>query len=469
MKKFISPVLLLVFVLSVNKVSAQQNSLFNTYKFDPLQLNIAYAGAACTEANVHYRKQWLGMQGTPQLIQLNAHTALGSSNAIALKINSQNQGLLNTLGATLGYSYRIPVNETAKVHLGIGLGFSQAALQSQKATVIDGNDITLNNGNRQTANGFDSELGAMYINDKLKAGISALHLYSSNPDFTGTSTYKKLPQLNAQLSYIFNKDKKIEIEPSLLNRYTLKGNNIIEGMLHVNFIKTITIGAGYRSGYGFLALLGAKIGNLKLAYSFDYGATKNATNLGTSHQVMLGFSMCKSKPSKLNEEVSPITASITPVAPTPTTEPVVVKEDPKIEEPVVVKEEPKIDEAAEKLKREEATINELNIICEGLIFDANKATLPQEKNAKLKELAEIIIKNNLSLTVVGYASRDGESERNKILSINRANFVKQELIKHGVKQAKIKHMGLGDSKELYDNNDQNLKYKNRTFRVIKGN
>jgi type IX secretion system PorP/SprF family membrane protein len=302
-------------LFGLTSLKAQQNSLYNTYSLDPLQLNIAYAGAACTEANLHYRTQWLGLKDAPKMFQLNAHTTLGKSNGLGLRVNSQSYGILNLLGATAGYSYRVKLSETNKLHLGIGLGFSQATLNGSKATVIDASDATLNNNAKQSATGFDSEFGAMFIGSKLKAGISALHLYNSNPSFAGSNSFKALPQLNTQVSYLFNKDHKFEVEPWLLNRYTVKGNNVLEAMVNVKYNKVILLGAGYRSGYGLLVLLGAKIGNIRLGYSFDYGVNKNATNLGSSHQIMLGFNMCRTaKPSIPVEE--PVSTNQPTVLPT---------------------------------------------------------------------------------------------------------------------------------------------------------
>ena len=334
MKALIKYFSLLVIILKGGVMFSQQASLFNTYSLDPLQLNIAYAGAACNEANAHYRTQWINMKDAPKALQLNAQSALGKSNALALRVNSQTQGLLNTLGATVGYSYRFRVSQNAKMHLGIGIGWTQAALNAQKAIVVDANDVNLNNNNRQTANGFDSEFGAMIIGNKLKAGVSVLHLYNTNPDFSGSGSYKTLPQINSQLSYVFHKNQKIEIEPWLLNRYTLKGNNVVEGMLNFNFIKTLTVGAGYRSNYGLIALLGAKIGGLKMAYSFDYGTGKNSVNLGTSHQVMLGYSFCKNQKTTTNKNGSRKIADTdnSNTEETDTKEEVAKTENPKLEE-----------------------------------------------------------------------------------------------------------------------------------------
>lgn len=457
MKKII-PYLLPVLLLMISgTATAQQNSLFNTYSLDPLQLNIAYAGAACTEANVHYRTQWIGMKETPKLIQLNAHTALGRSNALALRVNSQTQGLLNTLQATLGYAYRFRISETAKVHLGIGVGWTQAALNAQKAVVIDANDATLNNSNRQTANGFDSEFGAMVVGEKLKAGVSVLHLYNTNPDFSGSSTYKTLPQFNTQVSYTFNKGKKVEIEPWLLNRYTLKGDNVVEGVLNVNFIQTITLGAGYRSNYGVMGLVGAKLGNIRLAYSFDYGTTKNATNMGSSHQVMLGFSMCKTaKAPKPAEEKEPVV-----------TTPTVVPAEPVKEEAVAVKEEPKeeIKEEPKPQPEKEDILARINAVAEEVVFDLNKSQLDEEGLKKLDEIAALMKKDpELVINVIGHTCNLGTVEHNSMLSVRRATYVRNQLVKRGVNSKNIdRSKGLGEDKAIFDNNSE-LQSKNRTVR-----
>lgn len=460
MKKIISYLLFVLAFIISGTATAQQNSLFNTYSLDPLQLNIAYAGASCTEANVHYRAQWIGMKETPKLIQLNAHAALGKSNALALRVNSQTQGLLNTMQATIGYAYRFRISETAKVHLGIGVGWTQAALNAQKAVVMDANDATLNNGNRQTANGFDSEFGAMVVGEKLKAGIAVQHLYNSSPNFSGNSTYKTLPQFNTQVSYIFNKGKKVEIEPWLLDRYTLNGTNVVEGMLNFNFIKVFTVGAGYRSNYGVMGLLGAKVGNIKLAYSFDYGAGKNATSLGSSHQVMLGFTLCKTaKTPPPAEQKEPVV-----VTPTPT----VIAPEPVKEEPVAVT--PTVTPAPEPVKEEPVVVKEdilamMNQVAEEVVFDLNKSKLDEEGLKKLDEIAALMKKDpELVVNIVGHTCNLGTAELNSLLSVRRATYVRNQLVKRGANPKNIdRSKGVGADNALFDNNSEQQR-KNRTVR-----
>ena len=460
--------LLVLIVMLANFILAQQNSLFNTYAYDPLQLNIAYAGAACTEANLHYRTQWIGLKEAPNLIQLNAHTALGKSNGVGLRINSQKMGLINNLSATAGYSYRFSINPTTKVHLGIGVGWSQAALQSQNAIILDDDDLTLNNKTVQTANGFDSEFGAMLVGRKIKAGFSALHLYNSNPDFTGTSQFKLLPQLNTQFSYVFFKDEKVEIEPWVLNRLTLKGDNVIEGLLKVNFLKSFNAGIGYRSKYGLLAIFGAKFSNINVAYSIDYGVSKNATNTGTSHQIMLGFNMCrKEKPSEPKpEETVPVKEP--PVLPTPTVAP----EEPKVEPVVVetktetvVKEEPVVvDTKPETPVKEELPLTEplpalltkeANAIAVGIVFSIGSYSISPENDTKIKQLANLINERSGSTVVVGYASPDGDKHKNDLLAIHRAEAVKNLLVSYGVKPERLSVRNGGETESVNKNLEGN--------------
>lgn len=459
--KTILSYLLPALLLLAGRVAAQQNSLFNTYSLDPLQLNIAYAGASCTEANAHYRAQWIGMKETPRVLQLNAHTALGKSNALALRVNSQTQGLLNTLQATLGYAYRFRVSEKAKVHLGIGLGWTQASLQAQRAVVLDANDVTLNNGNKQTANGFDSEFGAMLVGEKLKAGVAVQHLYNSNPNFSGSSAYKALPQINSQVSYVFNKGKNVEIEPWLLDRYTLRGTNVVEGMVNFNLMQMFTVGAGYRSNYGIMALAGAKIGNIKLAYSFDYGTGKGATARGSSHQVMLGFSICRkaqTPPPVAEKEQTP------PPTPTVTQVPEPVKEEPPVAVEEPKKEEPKNEEVQPQPEKEDV-LPMMNKVAEEVVFEINQSKLRDDGLKKLDEIGSLMKRDpDLVINIIGHTCNLGTVEFNSMLSARRASYVRNQLIKRGVNPKNIdRSKGVGATDALYDN-DSELQRKNRTIR-----
>lgn len=456
-------VILVAFLLNIGSNKAQQTPLFNTYSYDLMQVNIAAIGRTCLEANLNYRSQWLGIKEAPRLYQLNAGMALGNSSGVGLKVAQSTVGLLKFTNATVGYAYRAKINETSKLHLGIGASWQQNNFNASKAIVADNNDLSFsNNASNLRSNNFDCEAGALFLGDKLTAGISALHLYNTNSELANVS-FKTKPQLNAILAYKFNKGKTVEVEPWVLNRYTVSGINQPEAMLNVRFKQMITVAGGYRLNYGYLAMAGFEWGMLKVAYSFDYGVGKNAAGLGSSHQVLLGIDMCRKK------------------AKTPEPEPVV--ETPKVEpqpEPLVVKEEPKIEPVPapepkpEPIKVQEPVVNkekdvwvEIASLCENFVFDLNSDVLPDTKQTDLDRIAKLILDNQLKVKITGYACNKGNENYNKMLSYKRSEYVKNELHKRGVSNKDMQSYGIGEEKELYSNTDSNLQPRNRTVRVTK--
>jgi len=289
MKTLFFNLIIFTLLFSCETIISQQTILFNNYSIDPLHLNIAYASPDDFSVNAHARTQWIGMKKAPKAIQLNSQYNLDKKNKVALRVNSQTQGLLTASSVLVGYGYKFKVSTDMNVHLGLGLGWTNASVNTSRAIVKDYDDLSLNNGTTQRSNGFDTEFGAMLINPDFKAGISILHLYNSNPDFSLLGSYKRKPQLNVQFSYLFNKDEKIEIEPWLLNRYTMKGDNVIEGLVNLNYMKTFTVGLGYRSYYGPMAVFSAIKDDFKFGYSIDFVLGKNSTSLGSSHQFTIGY------------------------------------------------------------------------------------------------------------------------------------------------------------------------------------
>lgn len=474
----------LVLLLS-SGVKAQQTTLFNTYSYDLMQLNVAAIGRTCFEANLNYRAQWLGISESPRLYQLNAGMALGSNNGVGMRIFQQSQGLLKITNVTGGYAYRLKLSETSKLHMGVGVSWSQNNFDGTKTNVIDKTDVTLNtNQSNLRSNNFDCEAGALYLGDKLTAGISALHLYNTNSKLE-LVTYNIKPQLNVMVAYKFNKGGPIEVEPWLVNRLTVGGANQPEALVNVKFMQMVTVGAGYRVNYGILALAGVEVGKLRVAYSFDYGTGKSSTGLGTSHQILLGLDLCRKKNTKspdttLVQETPPPP----PVAPTPTTEPEpVVKEEPKpAEEPAapVVKEEPKvetpipvaetkpaevpvvkepIDEPVKPAEKPVIVPEEINPIATTIYFDKNSSLISTENANKIKKVAKIINDRRGNVVVVGYASPKGEQTHNNDLAAKRAQVVRQALIKYGVKANRLSIKSGGATSSL-----DNVVEHNRTVR-----
>ncbi len=277
----------------VLNVEAQQNSLFNTYSYDLMQLNIATVGRTCLEANLNYRAQWVGVSDSPRLYQLNAGMALGNSNGVGLKLYQQSVGLLKVTNITGAYSYRMKVSKDAKLHFGIGASYNQNRFEVGKVSAADKNDVTLTNAqNNIRSNNFDCETGVLLLSNKLTAGLAIEHLYNTNTEFSASSLNFK-PNINVIAAYKIKATENFEVEPWLVTKYTVSGKFQPEILVKGKYADKFSAGLGYRVNYGYLFLMGAELGKIKVAYSFDYGSRSGKAGFGTSHQILLGFDLCR--------------------------------------------------------------------------------------------------------------------------------------------------------------------------------
>lgn len=296
-------VLLALAVITGFNVKAQQNSLFNTYSYDLMQLNIATVGRTCLEANLNYRAQWVGVSDSPRLYQLNAGMALGNSNGVGLKLYQQSVGLLKVTNITGAYSYRMKVSKEAKLHFGIGASYNQNRFEVGKVSAADKNDVTLTNAqNNIRSNNFDCETGVLLLGKKLTAGVAIEHLYNTNTEFSSNSLNFK-PNINVIAAYKIKASETFEVEPWLVAKYTVSGKFQPEVLVKGKYAEKFSAGLGYRVNYGYLFLMGAELGKIKVAYSFDYGSRTGKAGFGTSHQILLGFDLCRQS-SKLPKDGS---------------------------------------------------------------------------------------------------------------------------------------------------------------------
>ena len=88
-----------------------------------------------------------------------------------------------------------------------------------------------------------------------------------------------------------------------------------------------------------------------------------------------------------------------------------------------------------------------------ILFETNKATVHPSSYPVIEEAAEEMKANKqMKLTIDGHADTTGPEANNRVLSLKRANSVKNQLVKKGVNPKRVKTRGHG-SKEPAQSND----------------
>jgi len=111
---------------------------------------------------------------------------------------------------------------------------------------------------------------------------------------------------------------------------------------------------------------------------------------------------------------------------------------------------------------------ESKIVTHGINFDIDKANIKPESMGTLNMIVQVMKDNpGIKFEVDGHTDNSGTAEHNLTLSQQRANAVKDELIKLGIDASRLSAKGLGDTKPIADNSSIEGKANNRRVEFVK--
>jgi OmpA-OmpF porin, OOP family len=101
-------------------------------------------------------------------------------------------------------------------------------------------------------------------------------------------------------------------------------------------------------------------------------------------------------------------------------------------------------------------------------FDTDKATIKPDGQPIIVEIVSLLNTNpSINLSIEGHTDNVGIPERNKQLSIDRANSVMEALINNKINKSRLKATGFGSEKSLAPNDTEENKGKNRRVELVK--
>ena len=120
------------------------------------------------------------------------------------------------------------------------------------------------------------------------------------------------------------------------------------------------------------------------------------------------------------------------------------------------------------VKYYDRVLQEGKIICNGIRFDVNKASLKPESMGPINKIYQLLEKQpSLNFSVEGHTDSDGDDSSNKNLSEARAKVVMEKLIQMGISSNRLSYVGYGESKPLDNNSTPEGKANNRRVEFVK--
>ena len=305
---------------------AQQRPQYTQYIFNNYLLNPALSGIEnYTDFKAGFRKQWAGIDDSPQTTFASAHWALGGEylwrNPLSLPEKGQDPmsdnymqnytaspahhgvgaivmldkaGPLTRLDASLTYAYHLQLSGTLNLSLGVAAGVTRFGLNATDLTLEDPIDPALNN---TIVSQYKPDLaaGIWLYGARFFAGVSVQQILPQRLAFTSDALYdqgKIVPHGFATVGYKLSIDDTISAIPSVMFKYVRPSKASIDANLKVNFSDRFWVGGSYRQKDSYSALAGFNFSRLvNLTYSYDFTTSELNKVSSGSHEIVLGIQL----------------------------------------------------------------------------------------------------------------------------------------------------------------------------------
>ncbi len=293
-------IIVLSLLLANSGLQAQQEAQYTQGQFNNfIVLNPAYAGYAdCQRLGLRYRNQWAGFEGSPTTFNLTYDTDVKERLGLGAVLVYDKLGIENSLKAELSLNYQLPLNTAKASTLAIGLkgGYANIKADFSKLNNVDISDPLYNPTMFQKLNLGYIGFGALYYTDRFFAGISSPRLIG----IQSTSVRTDLIQahLYTTLGYTFDVGSDMTLTPSLLLKYQEAAPLEADIALNLWMHDRVGVGASYRTGDAFCAMLQYQFDKLVIGYAYDFTTSSLRSQTMGGHEIFLGFRFCKDKPTK---------------------------------------------------------------------------------------------------------------------------------------------------------------------------
>ena len=289
---------------------AQQNTQYSQYMFNGLYINPGYAGyKEALNMNTYYRSQWTGVEGGPKTMAVAIDNVMHNDKiGLGLNVIHDKVGNERNLSIYANYAYRLRLGEDPNKRLAFGIGAGLLNTGFDNAGVITNEQELIHISNTIMP---DVRFGIYYSSMTFFAGLSMDNMLST-AIFNGKTNYNGIPpvrQYYLSVGGIIPLSYDILFKPSTLIKHADKGGNrALSTDLNaaIIFAERFTVGATYRTALSsknpsmenrklplpnaFIALLEFKAtSNFKVGYSFDYTLNDVQTQLGSTHEISIGY------------------------------------------------------------------------------------------------------------------------------------------------------------------------------------
>ena len=213
MKKIIFTIALLIFAID----GLTQQEFMVHYMYSGLALNPAYAGVhGGMSTSLLLREQWVGIEGAPSTQLFSIHSPLSHwPVSLGAAIFKDKLGVSSEIGGYFSYAYRLDINNTLKLSMGI-----QASTHNFKLNYAADNGLADpgDNLNNISELKWNFGTGLLLHSDRFYLGASVPQILNKELDVddSGGTFSKLIRHYYVTASYAFDVGPNLVVKPNLL-------------------------------------------------------------------------------------------------------------------------------------------------------------------------------------------------------------------------------------------------------------
>lgn len=284
-------ILFLLTLLSFANTRAQQDPQYTQYMYNMSVINPAYAGSKeALSLGLLYRKQWVNMEGAPTSFTFFGHSPVGKNIGMGLSFVSDQIGPVNEQNVYGDFSYTLGLGGEHKLSFGLkaGLTLHKVGLfSSVYANVPDANDPAFANNVNNTF--FNIGAGLFYHTDNYYLAVSIPNmLKAKHLDVSGKQFGSEEDHYFITGGYVFTMNPNFKLKPFAMAKSSFKSPVSIDASLNALFYEKLELGATYRLGDSFGAMVNFAITpDFRVGYAYDKIVSDLKITTASSHEIIL--------------------------------------------------------------------------------------------------------------------------------------------------------------------------------------
>ncbi|WP_299159545.1 type IX secretion system membrane protein PorP/SprF [uncultured Eudoraea sp.] len=295
---------LLLFIMALTKISAQEENPFISYdvpsqnllKFNRFLINPTFSTVRedLSYINLLHRNQSVSFDDNNQLYFLSYSGRINDRSGLGLSLYTQREGVVSNYGILANYAYGVKLSDKSNFTFGANLSYYSSGLDQNRANPIE-LDPLLSGFQDSSLLSFQPGFNISY--DQFDFGVFAENLFDYNLKTSQSITEFKDKTFSAHLQYTYELEnnsgvfENSRLMPLARVRQVGQEDIVLGGNLIFDLPKLGWIQAGYDSFYGASAGIGFNLGKrLSLGYTMEKGLSNSFDNFGTTHEISFAYS-----------------------------------------------------------------------------------------------------------------------------------------------------------------------------------